>query len=436
MTDNPKDFETESALPEDGEIQAESWQEDSPPEDDFHDHDEAAVGMGEEHLEETESYAVSEGPDKKKGTIVLLGTLGGIALVIGGLAYMQFSGDSGSSRSPAPVPMEALYGKDAKDAKSGAETSLPDFPVSPAASEADIAAIYNVGVPGATATTGHAFAVPSNAVPDSSAIKSEGNKASETGMLTTTPIMPPPMPETVAPASDKAPLAPAAPEIPIHAPPASQPAAAVHGAVQTQAHQSPSAKEAETEIESIKKALEQTSQQTAQLASRIEAVAPSAELLKAVSALESRLEQIERKLAETPEKKPEAAAPQKAAKKEQADDTAKGVSLSSQDLDNVLFPSETEERKEVGQAKTRQATTVSRPARTSSVRKTAAPKATSPKWVLRAATPDSAWVSKDAQASELQHVQVGDTLQGIGRIRSIEQSGDGWVVVGTQGRIR
>lgn len=59
-----------------------------------------------------------------------------------------------------------------------------------------------------------------------------------------------------------------------------------------------------------------------------------------------------------------------------------------------------------------------------------------PHWVLRAATPNEAWVSAGATSSELRHLQVGDILPGIGRIRAIRQSGDSWVVEGTNGTVR
>jgi len=56
-------------------------------------------------------------------------------------------------------------------------------------------------------------------------------------------------------------------------------------------------------------------------------------------------------------------------------------------------------------------------------------------WVLRAATPDEAWVAKDASTAELRHIQVGDELPGIGRVNAIHQAGDTWTVEGAQGTI-
>jgi uncharacterized coiled-coil protein SlyX len=57
-------------------------------------------------------------------------------------------------------------------------------------------------------------------------------------------------------------------------------------------------------------------------------------------------------------------------------------------------------------------------------------------WVLRAATPGEAWVSENATSPELRHVEVGETLSGIGRISAIRQVGDSWVIEGSSGSVR
>jgi intracellular multiplication protein IcmG len=58
----------------------------------------------------------------------------------------------------------------------------------------------------------------------------------------------------------------------------------------------------------------------------------------------------------------------------------------------------------------------------------------SPRWILRAAQPGRAWVSKPGDR-EMKALQVGDNLPGIGRIRDITFDGRQWTVVGTNGRI-
>ena len=56
-------------------------------------------------------------------------------------------------------------------------------------------------------------------------------------------------------------------------------------------------------------------------------------------------------------------------------------------------------------------------------------------WILRAATPDEAWVAKGSETRELRPVHIGDKLPGIGKVVAIRQTGDGWVLEGTSGSI-
>jgi hypothetical protein len=55
-------------------------------------------------------------------------------------------------------------------------------------------------------------------------------------------------------------------------------------------------------------------------------------------------------------------------------------------------------------------------------------------WILRAATPGSAMIGKPG-SNDLQHISVGDTVSGLGRIASISDAGGRWVVKGTSGSI-
>ena len=56
-------------------------------------------------------------------------------------------------------------------------------------------------------------------------------------------------------------------------------------------------------------------------------------------------------------------------------------------------------------------------------------------WELRAAQPGRAWVSK-AGERDMQGVEVGQTLAGIGRVTAISYQNGRWTVVGTQGQIQ
>jgi hypothetical protein len=58
-----------------------------------------------------------------------------------------------------------------------------------------------------------------------------------------------------------------------------------------------------------------------------------------------------------------------------------------------------------------------------------------PRYVLRAANPQIAYVAR-AGSRQLIQVRVGDSLSGIGQVRSIDSEGGRWVVRGTSGTIR
>jgi len=57
-------------------------------------------------------------------------------------------------------------------------------------------------------------------------------------------------------------------------------------------------------------------------------------------------------------------------------------------------------------------------------------------WVLRAASPNQAWISENATSRDLREIHVGDKVPGIGKVSVIEAQGDKWVVHGTKGSIQ
>lgn len=63
-----------------------------------------------------------------------------------------------------------------------------------------------------------------------------------------------------------------------------------------------------------------------------------------------------------------------------------------------------------------------------------APAASATKWELRAAQPGRAWVSRPGER-DMQSVEVGQTLAGIGRVTSIGYTNGRWTIYGTQGQI-
>lgn len=62
-------------------------------------------------------------------------------------------------------------------------------------------------------------------------------------------------------------------------------------------------------------------------------------------------------------------------------------------------------------------------------------KTASVNWELRAAQPGRAWVSSSA-GGEMRTVNVGDYLEGIGKVTSVSYSNGVWIVQGTKGRIK
>jgi len=65
----------------------------------------------------------------------------------------------------------------------------------------------------------------------------------------------------------------------------------------------------------------------------------------------------------------------------------------------------------------------------------ATPKAVSGRWELRAAQPGRAWVSKPGER-DMQTVEIGQSLPGIGRVTGITYQNNRWTVLGTQGQIQ
>lgn len=64
----------------------------------------------------------------------------------------------------------------------------------------------------------------------------------------------------------------------------------------------------------------------------------------------------------------------------------------------------------------------------------APPKKTAGRWELRAAQPGRAWISRAGQR-DMQSVQIGQDVSGLGRITAISYQNGRWSVVGTSGRI-
>ncbi len=426
MTDNEQELESDQPMHEDGETHAEGWQEELPPEDDFHDRDEHEpdATISEEVETAAETFTPPESREKR-GSKVLFGTLAGIALVIGGLAYLQFGGKS-APKAPAPVPASVTTKSAPSSAPENAlkaqqsDTGFSSLPATPTTSEADITAIYNAGIGNTKQPMTNTVAIPGDSSPDNSLEKGRDTRISASDILTTAPIVPPVKPMATP---EKTPVLETPPPVAAPAPVAVAPV--LPSAAQTEMENR--IKELSSQLEDLKNTIGQMNLQTSQIVSKLEK-APSEDAMKSLEALENRLAQLEQKLAQSGNKKSI-----KPVAKEEVKEPVKELSALPQELENVHFPPSMQEEAPVKQ--TVKKATASRLKKAVKARDTSASKAKAAGWVLRAATPDSAWVSKGANAPELQQVQVGDTLPGIGKIRAIEQTGDRWTIIGTQGKI-
>jgi len=172
-------------------------------------------------------------------------------------------------------------------------------------------------------------------------------------------------------------------------------------------------------IDELKKKLDQTGQELSQINTAPGTAAGTV-------SIEDRLTKIEQQLAQAEHSTPSLATPAT------ADQTPEGMT-SLEKEPAVAAPQEKPHKELKAKHHETRATKTKR-----SSKKSGKTRATSSrtKWILRAATPDEAWVAKDASSTELHHVRVGENLPGIGRVLDIQQSGDNWIVKGTHGTVR
>jgi len=435
MTDNEEELETG---PETNEIQeenrAESWQEESPPDDDFHDH---------EHLEETEESEETapaanpfEGAQtgQKRGATVMFVALAAVALVIGILAYMQFGGKN-KTANVAMVPSGIMKSADKSMAKDPAlqpvDTEFNSLSTTPTTAESDIRAIYNAGMEKTVAPVETAVAIPGISSPDPAADKLKAADSSVSDIVTATPTSPhitnatPSAPEPGRTAGAMFPQTEGKTDqkrsettTPVAAESGVVPPAASGAQGTGQQDVELRIKEMAAQIEEMKKTLQDAMQQTSQLVLRLDAIQGTS--VSGGMSFENRLEQLEQKLSLTDEKKPVKAAEKKSSSESSKEDGA--IQLQA-DQEKPSVKTQTGKETKTVTKKTKKAV------------KPESRKEKASAWVLRAATPEAAWVSEGAETTELQQVQVGDTLPGIGTVREIRQTGDKWAIVGTKGTI-
>ena len=369
------------------------WVSNEPPVDDF----------GDEHAAEAEAATVSEGDDheaedqsdagieEKKGfpLMLLFGAVASLA-VVGGLAYWHF----GSHNEQQPSLL---------DQAQGAHETAPNFvakaPAEGAEAKLQTAVISTTPAPPPTAPT-TAYSVPTVTVD----VPEKG--ASQGSAMPAAPAAP------VAPSIQ---AMPSAPEQPVAAKAAPQETAAPVTAVDDERLTALSAR-----MDDLQKSLGQTVQQLGQIDDKLSSAArPDAAIEERLNHLEQKLTQLEQQ----PAKPTDLVLP--AQRKQPVAETAPDA-----------MPMETpaivtkKSRHEMAAATKRSF------AFKHHKLASASPKFANNRWVLRAATPDEAWIAKNSETRELRPVHVGDMVDGVGRVTAIEQVGATWVVQGTHGTIR
>jgi len=377
----------------------ETW-EGEPPVDDFHAGEDMATVSEETEMAEGDSTAEGAPGKKvagKKSMIVPIGAGVGGLLIAGAILYWQF----GMTPVSAPIPV----------------ASIP-----PLSTEAP-------------AATNPAAATPalSNDVAPTSALAPVADKPATTAPSPTEIVALPPKPEMPMAAPSLSPAAAASQEPSSAAVPPATPIAMVPPPIPaTTPSLSPgSAKDVNADarlaaltmhVEELQKNLSQTSAQltqvTAMLSDKNAATSPNG------TAMDERLNKIEQKLEHMAGRAPRRATPAA------SDET-------------VVISAPRKAHKAMTRTHKKTATKITSRGKKSpskmvmldDVAKEMGLTAGS-NWVLRAATPNEAWVSTDSTSKDLRHVQIGDELSGIGTIKAIHQNGDSWVVEGSEGTIQ
>lgn len=156
--------------------------------------------------------------------------------------------------------------------------------------------------------------------------------------------------------------------------------------------------------------------------SKIEELASMlAEMEKKIAALETAPAPAEKPAPEAPAKKAEESAPAKEPEAAAAASETKGP-------ENILVPAKPTKRPESVPEVKKQPAKAAPKIETGSSGET-------PRWILRSAQNGRAVVS-DRSTGDLRSVEVGDTLRGIGQIKSIATVNGRWVVQGSQGTVK
>lgn len=174
-------------------------------------------------------------------------------------------------------------------------------------------------------------------------------------------------------------------------------------------------KEMESQMDALQKSLAEANERNAQLVSKLETV--SAKQVLAAADLKSDTKEVAGSTASAPAKKP---APEV---------TAEEVKSSS-----------TAQTKPAVKATTSKKTAKKKETKTAATKTGLANKAEKQKvsnvWVLRAVTPEAAWIATSPVDPELRQIAIGEEAPGIGVVKEITRKGEAWQVVGEKGVIK
>jgi len=409
-------------------VSAESWQDELPPEDDFHDQAEVQEELIDDLIAESSAQSGEETASEgaKRGKVVMVASIVIGALLIGGLAYSQFGG-GGEQPDDATRLLPVSKVMSVKEVR-------PTQPLPPAkqaplvkatdpTGKVDMAVLFHQAQQQASGAG--ASALPLKDKETAPTEKPEAvEKMSELVINTGAAVPPPALPDdalvglktqkTAVEAEKKGPPSSPAP-VALQTPsPVPQPAAVVEKEkTQDKAvdHAAADARfrDIAAQLEALRKDLERALQQNAALTARLDALGGEP------SGVRSR----------KPEEKsvPATIAVDEPARAPLSDGAA------------VASPSSLVEDGHEGAKNPPQKKKAVSKKKAPAVKKTAQKPQTAP-WVLRAATPDAAWVSAGVGAQDLRRVAVGEELSGIGRVKEIRQNGEKWEVVGDKGTLK
>ncbi len=435
MTDKPTETGDDLSLQDDfssSDSSTEAWQDALPPEDDFHDQD----GVSEEVLDEMVEEATKQNEEvaPKRNWGGLISVLGVGILLLGGLAYFQF-GDLIKGEETTRLPVSNVLSiKEIKNAPHPKEAESLDKKGLEAVGKVDMSAIYHQAQ--RTVASGGRMALP---LKEGEPLPTERPEAVEknTDILSSSDSMAiPPLP----PVTGASPVMKESQDMKVEptlskkeetkeSEVKSTPLAMTVKSKEGDMGSSARINEMMTQIESFKKELNHSLEQNAQLVSQLETLRKPMPSSQEV-ALREQVSQLEQKLAAKDKKQENTPLVLEEKRSVSVEQTADAFEKGGLPPETLSATNEGKKTEKAAPQKARAKTPVKKGVK----KKRVTP--VSPSWVLRAATPDAAWIASGLESQELRRVAVGETLQGLGKVKEIRQKGEKWEVIGEKGTLR